>query len=208
MAGSLPNSTIPIPDLNQWLMSTLALLSANINCHTIGSIVSLDADTQTANVQINYLRVIKGANPNLPNPAPNDQASDIYKIYPLLVKCPVIIPRSGGAYINMPISVGDPCLLLFNDREIDTWFATGQVTYPQNSRTHDLNDAFVLLGMGNMLNKISGYSSNTFSLNYKGAVIEIDNDGNISVASASGKNITVTGENVTITGLTQVAINP
>lgn len=152
------------PDFNLWLRFALANFAADVNCVSIGTIQAFDATTQTATVSINYLKVVKGANPNLPNPAPNDQTSDVYLQYPLLIKCPVVVLQGGGAYLTFPIQPGDTGLVFFNDRELDTWLETGQISYPHNLRTHDLSDAIFLGGIRNLTNSISNYNTSVASL--------------------------------------------
>ena len=158
---------IPIPpDLNAWLKLMFQGLSANVNCHTIGTIDSFDAATQTATIAINYIRVFKNANPNLPNPAADNQTSNVYTTYPLLIQCPVVILQGGGSYLTFPIKKGDTCLVLFNDREITTWLTTGQITYPQNQRTHDLSDGIALVGIRSIVSgvPIANYNTDIITL--------------------------------------------
>lgn len=218
------------PDLNAWMKLMLQNFSANINCISIGTIDSFDGDKQTATVAINYVRIFRNANPNLPNPAPNDQASDVYLPYPLLVNCPVVMLNGGGASITFPIAKGDTGVVFFNDRELDTWMTTNTTTYPHNSRTHDLSDGIILVGIRSLTNPISPYDSTNFKILFGGGFItisptgvitikksngyfSIDTLGNISVItdkdiSVQGVNVSVTGTNVIITGSTQVSINP
>lgn len=178
------------PDLNAWMRLMLQNFSANVNCISLGTVEAFDSTTQTATVAINYLRIFKGANPNLPNPAPNDQTSDVYLSYPLLIKCPVVVMQGGGACLTFPIAKGDTGIVLFNDRELDTWMATGQTTYPHNLRTHDLSDGIFLCGIRSGVNPISSYDGTNMKILFGGASIVITPAGNI-----------------TITG-TQVSINP
>lgn len=156
---------IPLtPDLNAWLNLILQNFSAKINCVSIGTINSFDKNTQTATVAINYLRIFKNANPNLPNPATDDQTSDVYLSYPLLIRCPVFVNKGGGAYLTFPIKKGDMGIVLFNDRELDTWLTTGQTSYPRSLRTHDLSDAIILLGISPLTNSIENYNPDVISL--------------------------------------------
>ena len=67
--------------------------------------------------------------------------------YPLLLDCPVVVLQGGGAYIDLPIAEGDYCLVLFNDRNIDTWWDTGNVVVPRNRRKHSLSDGIALVGI-------------------------------------------------------------
>ena len=65
---------------------------------------------------------------------------------PIIPNVPVCFPSSGGCYINMPISIGDECLLIFADTAIDYWWLYGEIQNPVEIRRHDLSDAFAILG--------------------------------------------------------------
>ena len=107
-------------------------ISYALNCVQIGTIESFNKLLNTASVSVNFKRQL-----------PDGSTLD----YPLLCDCPVFILSGGGASIEMPISVGDTCLLLFNDRNIDNWFYSGQVTTPANPRAHDISDCICLVGV-------------------------------------------------------------
>lgn len=156
---------IPVPpDLNAWIRLMFQAFSSSFNCVSLATVNTFDPSTQTANLTINYVRVFKNANPNLPNPAPDGQTSNVLLPYPALIQCPVFILQGGGAYLTMPIKAGDTGLVLFNDREITTWLQTGQVAPPQNQRTHDLSDGIYFGGIRNLLNVITNYNTNAASL--------------------------------------------
>ena len=127
-----------------------------INYTVVGTIKSFNATNQTATVAINYLKNIRGG-----NPISTDLTSDQYVQYPLLVVVPVVVLQGGGAFISFPIVSGDSCILLFNDREIDTWLTYNPSTPnpPQSDRTHDLNDAIALVGIRSIPNALQNISS-------------------------------------------------
>ena len=169
---------IPVPpDLNAWIRLMFQAFSASFNCVSLATVNTFDAATQTVNLTINYVRVFKNANPNLPQPAAGGQTSDVLLPYPVLIQCPVFIIQGGGAYLTMPIKPGDTGLVLFNDREITTWLKTGQVVPPQNQRTHDLSDGIYFGGIRNLLNVIANYNT-TFA----------------SLTDTSGERLNVTGD--------------
>lgn len=66
--------------------------------------------------------------------------------YPILVDVPYMVLQGGGAYIDMPIKAGDYCLILFNDRNIDSWWSTANVADPPTKRKHSLSDGFAIVG--------------------------------------------------------------
>ena len=77
----------------------------------VGQIVSFNPTTQTASVQI----MVKA------------RILDQIRSYPVLTDCPVFSVSGGAGCLTMPVAAGDPCLVLFNDRDMDGWFATGDI---------------------------------------------------------------------------------
>ena len=120
------------PELSDVIHKIKSDVGYALNCVQIGTIESFNKLTNTASVSINFKRQL-----------PDGSTLD----YPLLCDCPVFILSGGGASIEMPITAGDTCLILFNDRNIDNWFYSGQVTTPANPRAHDISDGICLVGV-------------------------------------------------------------
>lgn len=59
---------------------------------------------------------------------------------------PVCFPRSGNAFISFPLAAGDGVLLLFSQRSIDAWYASGTVGPADDPRQFDLTDAIAIPG--------------------------------------------------------------
>lgn len=114
------------------LNKTKADILFNLNCIQVGTIVSVNQIKNTASVKVNFQRQL---------------ATGEIVDYPVLQECPVVFLQGGTAYLNFPIKAGDTCLLLFNDRDIDTWWYTGETNVPPSSRAHSLSDAFCLVGV-------------------------------------------------------------
>lgn len=132
---------------------------SGLNAHAAGTIQSIDLGAGTCSISINYKRRLPGG------------AS---KSYPLLVDCPVFVLQGGGAFIEFPVRKGDFCLVLFNDRDIDTWWTSENVAEPNTARRHDLSDGFALVGINSKLHP-AGLSGNVrvFGKSYP---IELEND--------------------------------
>ena len=92
----------------------------SLHCALPGKIVSFDASANTAVVQ-----------PAVKN---GDRA------LPQIVDVPVCVHP-----LSM-ISAGMTCLLVFADRDIDAWWASGDTEEPASGRMHDLSDAFAIVG--------------------------------------------------------------
>ena len=75
---------------------------------------------------------------------------------PVLLDCPVMFPRGGGATMTFPVANGDECLVVFSSRCIDSWWSQGfqpgsqKTPNPANNplefRMHNLSDGFVIVG--------------------------------------------------------------
>lgn len=148
MSTDTPQAPVADPDLTTYVDMKLREMLLNLNCHLIGTIESFDAAKQTASVSINYKLNFAGQ----------------LKEYPLLPDVPVFVLGGGNRGVTVPIVKGDTCLVLFNDRNVDNWFATGNVTSPANLRLHDLSDGFALVGFRSLANPVENYSTTDVQL--------------------------------------------
>lgn len=168
------------------LTSLLELFQRNImsslNCHQVGEIVSFNPDTQTAEVSVKMTYKV------------NNEIVD----YPLLIDCPCIILGGGKGRLTFPISAGDTCLLLFNDRDIDNWYASGQTMLPRTGRKHSFSDAIALVGPRNMQNKITDYLTTGTELKYGESTIKLE-DNKVTVTNGSASIVLDSGT-IQITG--------
>ncbi|MDB2181724.1 Gp138 family membrane-puncturing spike protein [Citrobacter farmeri] len=113
-----------------------------------GIVQSFDPVTVTAVVQ----PAIKGYEPD-------SNGVNQSTTLPLLVDVPVVFPRGGGCTLTFPVKAGDECLVIFADRCIDFWWQSGGVQEPVDDRTHDLSDAFCIVGPQSLAKKIGGIST-------------------------------------------------
>ena len=126
------------PDLDDVLSGLKNEIFADLNCVQIGRIQKVNSN-QTVEILLQMKRRI-----------PDNKIAD----YPLLVDCPYFVLQGGGAYIDMPIKKGDICLVLFNDRNIDTWWSTENVAESPDRRKHNLSDGFALIGVNSDVNPL------------------------------------------------------
>lgn len=160
-----------------------------INCHQLGEIVSFNPADQTAEVQLKMTFVM----------------NEEIKTYPLLIDCPCIILAGGEGRVTFPIKAGDSCLVLFNDRDMDNWFASGQTMPPRTNRYHDFSDAIALVGLRNMQNKISDYLQHGTELKYGKSTIKLENN---KVTITNDKDtIIMDNGNINITGNVNIVQN-
>lgn len=146
------------------------------NCHAIGIVESFDSSKQTVTARVAYQRTIS-------RPQADGTYKDTPTPYPVLVDCPVVVLKGGNAALTMPIEAGDTCLILFNDRDIDHWFATGQETPPNTARLHAFTDAFALVGISHSLNAIKNYD-NTRAGIQNGTTRVAVGDGRVLIANS------------------------
>jgi len=127
----MTSQTVIPPDLDDVLAELKNSIFANMNCIQIGKIEKVNSD-QTVEINIQVKRRVQG---------------DKIKDYPLLVDCPYVVISGGGAYLDMPIKKGDYCIVLFSDRNIDTWWDSANVKEPATRRKHNLSDGIALVGI-------------------------------------------------------------
>lgn len=154
MSGSLPYTQFPAePQLKDVLDQLKKNVFLSLNCHHVGTIQSFDATHQTATVTINYKKTYYQLNP----------ATQLYAPtlidYPILIDCPVICLGGGPTALTFPIAAGDECLVLFNDRDLDNWFAGGAGTGTSTPRLHSFADAIILVGLRSMGHVLSNYDT-------------------------------------------------
>lgn len=148
--------SIANPDLSTVLEEVISHIFNNFNSHQVGIVQSFDKGNQTATIQIAFKRNIE-----------EDPDGTIkYVQYPLLVDCPCIVLSGGFGALEMPISKGDECLILFNDREIDNWFFSGDTAEVSTKRSHDLSDGIALVGVRSLKRSLQNYIDNGVKLKY------------------------------------------
>lgn len=179
------NKSIIDPDLDILLQDLKTDIFRSFNCIQIGRIETFNATNQTAKIQLLIKRII--------NPQTQESRS-----YPVLVDCPVFISGNQTSYLSFPINPGDECIVLFNDRNIDNWFFTGDEGLPADFRVHDLSDGIALVGIRSLVKSIAGLNNNQvtlktdkdLSIESKDAVIAmVGSLINLSNASENNKSI-------------------
>jgi hypothetical protein len=144
-----PQLPVPDPDLRALLQAFKIEILASLNCHQWGVIKGFSAAKQTVTVQIAVTRQV-----------PVDQGGQAAyqsKPYPLLVDVPVFIASGGPGFLTFPIATGDICLVLFNDRDFDQFWATGNIQDPNSARMHDLSDGLAIIGFRTAANPLAAY---------------------------------------------------
>lgn len=152
--NSLPNEPQLKDVLDQWKKT----IFADLFCHHLGTIESFDITNQTAMVKINYPRTKFNFDTVTGLYAPEQME------YAILRKCPVICLGGGNASLRFPITPGDQCLVLFNDRNIDNWFNGQNGATLATARLHSFADAIALVGLYPLDSSLEDYSATDVEL--------------------------------------------
>lgn len=146
-----------------------------LNCVKIGRITAFDAVKRTASVEITFVRPL---------------VDGTTETYPELQDCPVFTLQGGGGALTFPIRVGDECLVLFSDSNIDAWYSTGLPSVPYDGRRHDISDAIALVGLNSLAKPLSpAVTASEVSLDYSGAKIA-EKNGKIALSNATADFLT------------------
>lgn len=115
--------------------------SERLDIHTAlpGRVVELNATDNTVTVELMIKQVLV-----------NGETVDL----PPLVDVPVQFPRGGGFAFTVPVIAGDEGLIIFAERCIDGWFASGEHSAPLDARLHDYSDGFFIPGVSSRSNAI------------------------------------------------------
>ena len=176
-----------------------------------GIVVSYDPDAMSAVIQPTVPVRVQMA----PAPAPVQWVN-----LPPLQDVPVIFPGGGGTTLTFPITAGDECMVVFQSRCIDGWWATGQSGAQQpDIRMHDLSDGIAYVGLRNKTRSLNPSvtavelrrddGSATIRLKNNGD-IQLQNSGNVDATCATltaeaSSSATITSPTITLAG--NVTIN-
>ena len=118
--------------------------------------------------------------------------------YALIQGLPLLI--NGGIDTNLTFGdvTGAECLVHFNDRDIDSWFDTGESYKPNSKRMHDFSDGFVSLRPHNK-NDVIDYEIDGTVLNKGQNKIKITSD-SIIVSVVGGCVLTLKDNTATLVG--------
>lgn len=162
------------------LFNVLEALKNNIlctlNCVKVASIVSFDNETLVSCCQIKGKRLM----------ALKNDGNQELKDYPLIYAKTYFLGY-GDTGITHPIGEGMEGILLFNDRELETWYITGESGNLAYDRTHDLSDAIFICGLCSQPNlSLVQYLEDCLNIYYKETSIQvfenkIDINGNTTI---------------------------
>lgn len=183
-------------DFNSVMRLAQDAVMSRLNCHNIGRIEEFDKQTQRCTVQ---LMQVKQFNNEYITPVP-------------LTDVPLIILGAGNGHITMPNPVGTICLLLFLDRNIDTFLETGEMYSPDTTRMHDFSDCVALTTFKTLANPIQNYDENAVTIFNSELIEAIQYDSSIKVYGDSveiqSQSITEQENEEPITAIGELQISP
>lgn len=189
MSQVIPDLKKPtLPSLTNLLDQLKREVMRDINCVKVGVIKDFNADTQEASVEIAFTQVTSTSTAGVKT----------YASYPLLFNVPVLFPCGGGFTLTFPITAGDECLVLFNDRQLDNWLATGAGSPPSNGRAHDLSDGIAIVGVRNLTRALANISTTSAQLR--------SDDGETYIDMAPGK-IQIVADEVVLHSRTKITFD-
>ena len=156
---------------------TLGITQALSNTHTnlVAKVVKVNA--KTIDVQPVIAREVNGKAIPLP-------------VFP---EVPIINFLGGSSSIQMPITVGDDCILFVSERCLDNWYFGNDNQKPLSSRMFDYSDSVALVGLKNKASELIIPDTIKITGDTK-AIGDWDITGNIKITG----NINQTGTNTII----------
>ena len=183
-------------DLIQTLTAAGNKTALDINCMRIGIIQEFYPENLTAQVKIVDKKLM----------GLNSDGSQILQEYPpIYAKVCYCNP-----FCTFPLTLGMECILLYNDREIETWFINGGSNIQAYPRMHDITDAVAIVGIRSLPQMIQiltdcihlFYGQSDIQLKTEQTIInssQIDLNGT-NTTNINGATITLEGDTVNING--------
>lgn len=148
------------PELKDALELLRKNIFINLNCHAIAKVQIFNSVNQSATATVNYKKTYFEY-----NTATGTYVNRLVD-YPFLADCPVIFLGGGQSALTFPVQTGDDCLVFFNDRDIDNWWA-GSSTSPVNTpRLHSFSDGIILVGLRSLNSVLAAFDAARACLRY------------------------------------------
>jgi len=151
---------------NDFLSKLETKMLNSINVCLPGIIESYDFKTQKANIKIDSKRI-----------EDNNELTE----YPVISNVPILTLSSGGAFISMPIKVGDSCLVFFADKDISNWLLGASTQVPNTKRMHHLSDAIAIIGLNKFTKPIPIENNSDLNISYANTIIRIKESGDVEI---------------------------
>lgn len=150
------------PNLTDILQELKLDIFNSFNCHRVGKINGFSSSNQTADIELVDKAII-----------PTSKGNQLID-FPLLTGCPVFVNKGSNGGFTRPITTGEYCLVLFNDRDIESWFNNGGINEPASSRTHNLTDCLVIVGIFSDSSPLGNYNNAATEMNFQDSIVSLD----------------------------------
>lgn len=104
---------------------------------------------------------------------------------PVITNVPVVLPRSARGGLTFPLERGDGCLIVFSQRSMERWLATGVDSEPGDTRKFDLNDAICIPGLFSFQTENIASNNSDIELKLGSSGITIKANGDIEIGEGS-----------------------
>ena len=158
-----PNFASRNGDLSTLLEYYRADLFSRLKCHDVGVIQSFDVVTQTATISMAYKAQTIYQN----------EAKQAVAESSILVQCPIMIASGGKARMTFPITKGDQCLVCYNDKDLQNWFAYGTDNLLLMDSSHSYSNAIAIVGVFPLNKSLANYSADRAEFSYEDTKISI-----------------------------------
>lgn len=178
------NYKASVPDISEVVRYNGFKVASDLNCMRIATVEEVHYEDLTVTVRLLNKKTL-GQNSD-GTPKVTDYALIRAKI---CYCCP---------FITFPISVGNDCVLLFSDRELESWFINGDAQPINYQRMHDLTDAFAIFGIRS-LPKMIEIMQDALHLNYSKVVAEnFQATNGVGTDEAPARFVSQDGKTVTV----------
>jgi hypothetical protein len=164
---------------------------SRLNTAIPGEISSFDAATQTVTVipAIRMKLQIDGVT--------------TYVDLPPIINAPIVFPfvAVAGFALTVPVRTGDPCLIIFSQRAVDSWFQLGGIQNPEEGpgvRHHDLTDAFVLLAPSPSPDVLGAWEANGIEIRNRDKNTHVTVRDHVVVAVAGPSTLTLSDDGTVV----------
>ena len=134
-----------------------------LKCHDVGVIQSFDVVNQTATISMAYK----------PQTAYQNEVNQKVQDSAILIQCPIMVASGGKARLTFPITKGDQCLVCYNDKDLQNWFAYGVDNLLLTDSQHSYSDAIAIVGLFPLNKSLANYSADRAEFSYEDTKISI-----------------------------------
>lgn len=172
-------------DKDTQMMAIINRIMSEMNTCIPGRIESFDDATQTATV--------------IPAIQAKVTVGDTvtYVDMPQIVNVPIVFPFAvtKGFALTLPVSAGDPCLLIFSQKAIDNWHMMGGIQPPEQdipgSRHHSLTDCLAIFAPVPLSDVLGAWNSNGIEIRNKNRNVRCTIEDNQAVVKAEKSVLTL-----------------